>query len=79
MAQSAQDFIRALRAPADPPHPGGPDKVQIARDVWNNPRLYVPNKAEAIAEWLLARLLKDKDREPSVPAGMRESTRVLTS
>lgn len=64
MAASAQDFIRALRAPADPPHSGGPEKVQIAREVWNNPVLYVPNKGEAIAEFLLARLLKDKDKLP---------------
>jgi hypothetical protein len=66
MAQSAQDFIRALRAPSDPPHPGGPGKVQIAREVWSNHSLYVPNKAEVIAEWLLARFLKDKDTSPSV-------------
>ncbi|EKM60878.1 uncharacterized protein PHACADRAFT_133752 [Phanerochaete carnosa HHB-10118-sp] len=64
MSVSPQDFIRALRAPADPPHPGGPEKVQIACDVWNSPALYVPNKGEAIAEFLLSRLLKDKDKLP---------------
>lgn len=67
MALSAQDFIRALRATADPPSPGGPTKVQIATQVWNNPALYVPNKGEAIIDWLLSRFLKDKDKDPCVP------------
>ncbi|GJE87799.1 Urb2 domain-containing protein [Phanerochaete sordida] len=61
---SPHDFVRALRAPADPPQPGAPQKVQLARDVWNNASLYVPNKAELIAEFLLSRLLKDKDALP---------------
>lgn len=58
--QNAQDFIRALKAASDPPHVGGPFKIQIARKAWDDIQLYVPNKAEAIADWLLSRLLKDK-------------------
>ncbi|KAI1797672.1 Urb2/Npa2 family-domain-containing protein [Ganoderma leucocontextum] len=61
--QNAQDFIRALKASSDPPHAGGPVKVQIARQVWDNQLLYVPNKAEAIVDWLLSRLLKDKPKD----------------
>ncbi|KAI0768505.1 Urb2/Npa2 family-domain-containing protein [Trametes elegans] len=61
--QNAQDFIRALKASSDPPHVGGPFKIDIARDAWDNTLLYVPNKAEAIVEWLLTRLLKDKSKD----------------
>ncbi|KAI8995332.1 Urb2/Npa2 family-domain-containing protein [Trametes punicea] len=61
--QNAQDFIRALKAPSDPPHVGGPLKIDIAREAWENTRLYIPNKAEAIVEWLLTRLLKDKAKD----------------
>ncbi|KAI0757227.1 Urb2/Npa2 family-domain-containing protein [Daedaleopsis nitida] len=63
--QNAQDFIRALKASSDPPHAGGPLKVDIARQAWDDAHLYVPNKAEAIVDWLLSRLLKDKSRERS--------------
>ena len=61
--QNAQDFIRALKASSDPPHVGGPSKIDIAKDAWENTHLYVPNKAEAIIEWLLTRLLKDRSRD----------------
>ncbi|KAI0359178.1 hypothetical protein OH77DRAFT_1473878 [Trametes cingulata] len=61
--QNAQDFIRALKAASDPPHAGGPLKIDIAREAWENTHLYVPNKAEAIVEWVLTRLLKDKSRD----------------
>ena len=61
--QNAQDFIRALKASSDPPHAGGPSKVDIARQAWDDALLYVPNKAEAISDWLFSRLLKDKSRE----------------
>ncbi|TBU64845.1 Urb2/Npa2 family-domain-containing protein [Dichomitus squalens] len=63
--QNAQDFIRALKAPSDPPHEGGPLKIDIARQAWEDSLLYVPNKAEAISDWLLSRLLKDRSRERS--------------
>ena len=60
--QNAQDFIRALKASFDPPHAAGPCKVEIARHAWDNQLLYVPNKAEAIVDGLLSRLLKDKSK-----------------
>ncbi|TFK90203.1 hypothetical protein K466DRAFT_574360 [Polyporus arcularius HHB13444] len=60
--QNAQDFIRALKASSDPPQPGGPFKIDIARLAWDDAQLYVPNKSEAIVEWLLSRLLKEKSR-----------------
>ncbi len=60
--QNAQDFIRALKASSDPPQPGGPLKIDIARLAWDDAQLYVPNKSEAIVEWLLSRLLKEKSR-----------------
>ncbi|KAL7285691.1 hypothetical protein ACG7TL_000796 [Trametes sanguinea] len=41
----------------------GPLKIDIARDAWQDTQLYVPNKAEAIVEWLLTRLLKDKSKD----------------
>ncbi|OBZ79665.1 hypothetical protein A0H81_00560 [Grifola frondosa] len=61
--QSAQEFIRALKAPADPPHAGGPFKIVIARKAWDDPSLYIINKAEVIVEWILTRLLKEKSKE----------------
>ncbi|KAI0824124.1 Urb2/Npa2 family-domain-containing protein [Trametes gibbosa] len=63
--QNAQDFIRALKASSDPPHAGGPLKIDIAAEAWANAALYVPNKAEAIVEWILTRLLKDKSKDRS--------------
>ncbi|KAI9066632.1 hypothetical protein FKP32DRAFT_1589329 [Trametes sanguinea] len=61
--RNAQDFIRALKASSDPPHVGEPLKIDIAREAWQDTQLYVPNKAEAIVEWLLTRLLKDKSKD----------------
>ncbi|KAI0963291.1 hypothetical protein AcW1_000407 [Taiwanofungus camphoratus] len=63
--QSAQEFIRALKAPSDPPHAGGPYKVELAQQAWDNASFYIPNKGEVIVDWLLTRLLKDKAKEPS--------------
>ncbi|KAH9921960.1 Urb2/Npa2 family-domain-containing protein [Epithele typhae] len=65
--QNAQDFIRALKAATDPPQAGGPLKIEIARQAWDNTSMYVPNKAEAIVEWLLSIMLKDKSRPPYNP------------
>ncbi|THH28128.1 hypothetical protein EUX98_g6060 [Antrodiella citrinella] len=62
--QNALDLVRALKAPADPPHLPGPTKIQIAQAAWNNNSFYMPNKAETIAEWILTRLLKDKTKDP---------------
>lgn len=61
--QSAQEFIRTLKAPSDPPQPDGTLKIDIARNAWADTKFYVPNKEEVIAEWVLTRLLKDKSKE----------------
>lgn len=66
MVRSAQDFIRALKAPADPPQPEGPSKIEIATAAWSDSSFYIPNKDEVITDWALTRLLKDKDKEPCV-------------
>lgn len=57
---SAQDFIRALKASSDPPHPGSPSKIKLAQNAWDDNGFYLPNKGEVIVEWLLTRFLKDK-------------------
>ncbi|KAI0085622.1 Urb2/Npa2 family-domain-containing protein [Irpex rosettiformis] len=68
MAVSAQEFIRALKASSDPPQPGGPTKLELAIGTWHDKSLLVPNKEENIVEWLLTRLLKEKDTKgPSNP------------
>ena len=64
MTDSALDLIRCLKGSADPPTPGGPSKIELAQQGWVKTSLYMPNKAETILEWLLTRLLKDKDRDP---------------
>lgn len=61
--QSSQSFIRALKAPSDPPLPEGPCKIEIAQDAWDNKSFYVPNKDEVIGDWLLTKLLKDKGKD----------------
>ncbi|KAF8624871.1 hypothetical protein AX15_005748 [Amanita polypyramis BW_CC] len=61
--QSSQDFVRALKSATDPPFPGGPSKVEIAKQVWNNVSFYVPSKAEVITDWVLTKLLKDKGKD----------------
>ncbi|KAF9535580.1 Urb2/Npa2 family-domain-containing protein [Crepidotus variabilis] len=64
--QSSQDFVRALKAQPDPPSPGGPTKIEIAEQAWANSGFYVPSKGEVIADWILTRLLKEKDKETSL-------------
>lgn len=64
--QSSQDFVRALKSAADPPAPGGPPKIDIAMQAWNNKSFYVPSKAEIIADWILTKLLKEKGKEGCV-------------
>jgi hypothetical protein len=61
-----QSFVRALKAPTDPPRPAGPLKIEIARGVWDTSSFYVPNKGELIVDWILARLLKDKSKGPKI-------------
>ncbi|KAG6891425.1 hypothetical protein C0992_007204 [Termitomyces sp. T32_za158] len=61
-----QAFVRALKAPSDPPSHGGPHKIEISRQVWDDPSFLVPNKAEVIADWILGKFLKEKDKEIAV-------------
>ncbi|KAJ7431795.1 hypothetical protein B0H11DRAFT_836888 [Mycena galericulata] len=57
---SSQAVYHALKAPTDPPRVDGPLKIQIASTAWDDESLYMPNKGEVLAEWILAKLLKDK-------------------
>ncbi|KAJ6604425.1 Urb2/Npa2 family-domain-containing protein [Mycena vulgaris] len=63
---ASQAVYHALKAPSDPPHAGGPLKIQIASSAWEDKSLYMPNKGEVIAEWVLTRLLKDKAQPPTL-------------
>ncbi|CAE6500917.1 unnamed protein product [Rhizoctonia solani] len=54
---SSQEFIRALKAPKDPPRPGGTLKIDLARQAWELETLFIPSKAEVIVEWVLQSLL----------------------
>jgi hypothetical protein len=63
---SSQDFVRALKAPSDPPVEGGPTKIDIAEAAWANKAFYVLCKGEVITEWILTKLLKEKDKETCV-------------
>ena len=60
---SFQSFVRALRAPTDPPRPDDPPKIDIASEAWHATSFCVPRKAEIILEWCLTRLLKDGTRD----------------
>lgn len=60
--QSSQEFVRTLKAPSDPPVGDGPTKLEIAQEAWSNEAFYVPSKGEVIAEWILTKLLKEKDK-----------------
>jgi hypothetical protein len=55
---SSQSFVRALKAPSDPPYPDGPLKIEIARRGWDDTTLYLPNKGELIVEWVLTAFLR---------------------
>ncbi|KAJ7492845.1 Urb2/Npa2 family-domain-containing protein [Mycena latifolia] len=63
---ASQAVYHALKAPSDPPTPGGPLKIQIASSAWADKSLYMPNKGEVIVEWVLTRLLKDKAHPPAL-------------
>ncbi|KZT61086.1 hypothetical protein CALCODRAFT_59305 [Calocera cornea HHB12733] len=60
---SSEAFIRALRAPHDPPTSSSPCKVELAMSAWAARDLYIPGKAELIADWALTRLLKDRSNK----------------
>ncbi|KAJ7655049.1 Urb2/Npa2 family-domain-containing protein [Mycena polygramma] len=63
---ASQAVYHALKAPSDPPRVGGPSKIQIAATAWDDKSLYMPNKGEVIAEWILTKLLKDKANPPAL-------------
>ena len=73
MVHSAQEFIRALKAPSDPPQAEGLTKIEIATTAWADSSFYIPNKEEVITDWALTRLLKDKDKEPCVESLSNEA------
>jgi hypothetical protein len=64
--QSSQSFVRALKAFLDPPYPGSPSKIEIARQAWDDAAFYVPSKGEIITDWILSSLLKEKGHDPCV-------------
>jgi hypothetical protein len=63
MALSAQEFVRALKLQSDPQ-----TKLELARKTWDDSSFLVPNKEENIVEWILTRLLKEKDATRQVQA-----------
>lgn len=60
--QSSQKFVRALKAPTDPPSGAGPTKFEIAREAWDTPCFRAPNKEEVITEWILGKFAKERSR-----------------
>ncbi|KAG6866798.1 hypothetical protein C0991_008734 [Blastosporella zonata] len=63
---TSQDFVRALKSASDPPIQGGPLKIEIARQTWDNVSFHVPNKAEVVVEWIMGKFLKEKDKETTL-------------
>lgn len=59
---TSQDLIRALKAPADPPNGYVVSKIRTASWAWSQSTFYFPNKDQVIADWILARFLKEKDK-----------------
>ncbi|KAF8761962.1 Urb2/Npa2 family [Rhizoctonia solani] len=47
----------SLKAPKDPPRPGGIRKLDLVRQAWELETLFIPSKAEVIVEWVLQYLL----------------------
>lgn len=60
--QSSQAFVRALKAPSDPPSAGGPSKLAIASAAWSKPDFRTLNKDEVIVEWLLGKFAKERGK-----------------
>ncbi|KAJ2928969.1 hypothetical protein H1R20_g8232, partial [Candolleomyces eurysporus] len=58
--QSAQQFIKALKAQTDPPVGHGPLKIDLAEQAWNDTSFHLPNKAEIIADWILSKFFKER-------------------
>ncbi|KZO94986.1 hypothetical protein CALVIDRAFT_185996 [Calocera viscosa TUFC12733] len=63
---SSEAFIRALKAPHDPPTSSSVHKIELATRAWFARDLYIPGKAELIADWALTRLLKDRNNSSTV-------------
>jgi hypothetical protein len=52
-------LIRLLKAPEDPPNPGGPSKIAIAEQVWTGLR-DIPGKGDIIRDWIYSTWEKDR-------------------
>lgn len=61
--QSSQNFVRTLKSPNDPPVPGGPLKIALAEQAWEDTTFRVANKEEVIVDWLLTKWLKEKSAD----------------
>jgi hypothetical protein len=51
--KSAPLLLKALKSSIDPPQPGWPVKIEIARRVWSASEVYIPRKAEVIRDWIM--------------------------
>ena len=56
----------ALRAPDDPPTPGGPSKIELAERAWATSEYIIPRKAQFFLDALLDRLNRARDDVRSV-------------
>lgn len=52
-ALTGSSLIKALKAPQDPPTPGGERKVALAAAAWADPSLLVPRKADVVRDFVL--------------------------
>ena len=59
---TSQDLIRALKSPTDPPTGHAFSKIQMASQAWSQFTCYFPSKDQVIADWILTRFLKEKDK-----------------
>jgi len=69
---SAHAFIRALKAPADPPRDETRTKIELASDAWHTSSLYIPSKDEILVEWLLSQI----SRRPLDAYGLSSCMRI---
>jgi hypothetical protein len=61
--RTPEDYVRALKAAEDPPRPSEASKIEIARTVWDDQQINFPQKREFLFEFILSRLLKEKNAE----------------
>ncbi|KAF5382976.1 hypothetical protein D9757_006310 [Collybiopsis confluens] len=59
---SSQSFVRAIKGSSDPPAPGGPSKIEIARAAWDQKSFYSPRKAEVIVDLILGQFLRKETK-----------------